>query len=1391
MKEIRNGTTLFLIFIVIFAFSAQGSQQVLQLLCLNSPSSLETDKVKPLRKNTLLPVHTPRTGIIPNSNKPRSPRGSINDIEEEQDQYFPGSNISIRNQFEILYPGSGYSVIGQVIYIFLFEEGTAQSTMAAQGDITNSSIYFVHNATTNGDYFTREGAALSTNVSHGWIETTFEIPEIGQLTEMGIESDDNVTIFQYYPAQNVSKSSLGTDFNITRTDTFQLSSVATFTSEGFVNDASSDEVFRQGENATTLLTAASGATGIDNVTVTISGLYNKSNDVEITDPASLGIQYELRDPLLGTPSTTTNTDGEIELFVNTTDSTLEGGYYFNVTADFTWTSFYTENYGKKTNATADFTVQNVWDYVDFVELQAVPPSLDPPVQNTTIVTVRLRAQYAYDTQPYYYLREIPVTASLDSYPTGVTLAVAPGFAFSGTPGYYLTNSTGQIAFNITAEYPLLYSDIVSNINITANLTSVSKPIYPYTSSTYRLPHRFLRGAGDTLYISTDDDVSINPDFWIGDIRYSDSNTTNIHPGESALVKYEVFSTQTSDKFIDVPVKIELANPIPGVALHFDFNLIAHGNYRFTDANGIIYVKVSTTYLTTPEYIQTVPLDITIDFENDSNLRWIGNSNAINDWGWADTLQNFNKTWRDTQTTDITINPAFNNCTISFSTTNETGNTVIRPGDDLTVYFIVRNEDATPLINVPANVSFVDYTAMKSNGVSLTIHPGSGPLQRPGYYNTTGSGYIFVIISTEYGTTPKNLDIDLIATADFENDSQDKWYVGSKGVRSDFRSNSSYSEDTRRITVAPQYFTGYVYIPTDNPPNATLVQHNEVLQTEFRLRLSYSGGNVFPNIDGLNISIQINDTDPANWNMGVTPAIYQDSDDSSISFYIQMNATGLTPEAMYNLTVTADFGSIKDRIYNFTSPYPSTVPSGKLSGVWVNGTDATGNYSYVTTMFEVKNIDLIRVWIPSGGVTDLAHPDAGFNSTTGLFEVYRGTTNIVIEGTYKDNTQDPVQNELIHIYMNHSDAIMVPLDTNVMTDGQGEFSTIISLPDNTPLGDNVTIYGLDPTPPTPREGREGVNETRVVTTIDLSDYTIGNFNGTSAFVIVGGSVTISGTLIDDQGLPIISINSPFSYTFSELNNNLRVIGWNGTHEIGVPNIASPNADGTYDLTYQIPYNYNQDTLSIRLNITNSVLNHYRANYTQTPVNVYWDFQIDNLEIYFPSNGTSTGLNSGTTYLVSGLQNRDIVLRGTLVDSSGRGLGGKWISTTWNDTIFPPPDGTLPDGNFSLDYSFTGLENDTWIWEIHHLLDNGTELSKSYIITLNWEVFDIAAPVITILSPTENQTSPGVALLLLNDITEISVTVEDPSLADVSDGLDNSSVVVQINGVNYTMNQDAGQ
>ncbi|MFX0014682.1 MAG: hypothetical protein ACFFB2_06030 [Promethearchaeota archaeon] len=1370
MKELRIGITLFLLLVSIFAFSTQNSLYFLPFTNRDSLSSSSgTERINPLQNNFPPPTSTIHTGIIPPSSF--SSRNSISDIEDPLPQYFPGSNIHIRNQFTLAQYNATHNIVivCQIIYIFLFESSTDLQTMINEGNSSDptTSPYYVHEAITNGSHALGWPAIvpdLILNPTVGFIDTIFQIPDSSTLANMGITSDDEVTIFQYYPAHNETSR---INIPISRTDNFTLSSVATFSVDapGIINPNSGDNTFRQGEFATATLSAMSGTTPIDNVSVSCKLYF--ANDSEVTDS---GFFYELREVSFPySPSTITDLNGDLGLFLNTTyPDSPEGDYYINLTADFTGTPFYLMNSEKVITIKASFTVENEPDIVAdnlFTISNVQPDPMDPPNANNTIVTIQIQAYDAYGTGAYP-LANIPVNATLDIQEVWVDINFGAAFTPNGT-GWALTDLNGEITFDITAGFPIPYELKTPIITVQADLQSNLAPIYPPGE-----PHRFVENSTGGKIVTEIRVISIDPDFWVGAI-YRISSPVSIRPGQSTELEYEVSNAGGPTQ--NVPVKITSQEFIPGVTLFINETIYPRYDiydYYYTDSNGRIKVTVYTTYLTTPEYVKNIALNITADFENDTEPRWIGSTNAIIAFSATNIYANFERTWTsDIRTDDLTINPNFNNCTISYLATNES-DTIIRPGDDIAVTFQVREEGGTRLSNVYVNISL----SGSYPGVSLAIHPSSGaqdPL-RADYYYTNASGMITVIIGTIYGTTPKTLDIILDATADFENDSYSVWYVGSKGLRPDFRSNSSYSEGVGSITVAPQYFIGEISVK-GNPK--TIVPQNGTLIIDFELRLRdyNTGTRITPPailIDGVNISILINNQAPSDLNMEVTPT-WKYSEDSIVTFIIKTNNTsGIAPEGDYVINAEADYGAAQSLIYNFTY---NTVPTGHLSGIWVNASDSDG-YSRTSQSFKVQNRDIITVLISE--VTDLFHPDAGFNSNDGLYEIYRGSTNINITGTYEDATQDPVPVDNIQILMNHSKGFEILASSVSVTDGI--FSVIVNLPPTTPLEDGIEIYGYDPTPPIPPEVRVGYNATRVVTTVDLS-HAISGFNGDSVFP--GESLSIQGRLTDNLGNFIDSSIPMFQDSFSELTGRLRLVGWTGTDEVGVPFETTPNPDGSFDLSYQIPYNYTDDILFIRLNITSLGLIHYRTNYIQTTsINVYHDFQIENLEIYFPGNDSSTGLTNNSIYIVSGINNRDITIRGTLVDSIGRNLIEKQIRTTWNGS--PALGSVNAVGYFSRDYSFSGWENNSWIWQFHHILDNGTILSSFYIITLHWEVYDETEPSITIVEPIANS-SEGVVLLRQNDTTMIIVTVRDPDYNVVSVGLDPTTVMIIINGTSDTM------
>ncbi len=1260
--------------------------------------------------------------------------------------FFPGDIIRFTNRFTI--PGqitTNYALLNHTVSIFLIKQGTLNPT---------NPTYFIKNSTTNG---TQVGKfKLTENPAEGFIDTTITIPDLTTLeVTYGILPGDNVTIYQYL-APSLGSGAEGVP-PYAYTDNFTLSAFPILSiGTGFVNPASGDNQFRQGENASFILTALSGSDPIDNTSISATIHYN-SSEVQIANTTGLGIICYLRDVTTGLPRTSTDSNGQLRIIVVTTyPTTTEDNFFINITGDFIGTSVYSPEIpeSRYANNKAQFTISNEMDTAS-ITITLVTPSdyIRPPNVNFTIVTARIAIIYAY-TGATYYIPNIPVRATLDTYPTGVSLSIASGYTNNGS-GWALTDSSGYVEFNITSGFPIPYQLKTPTITVEADLANPSAPGGSYPSGPPNAPHRFIRGSGDKILISDNQMISIDPEFLIGQIGLYSYNASIIHPGESAVLEFEINSSQAPlINFVKVPVKFGLNQAIAGVSLSIS-GYTPYGNgYYLTDANGRIKITVSSTYLITPEIIQNVILDITIDFENDSNVRWMGTFHS----GTA-TFAEYDKSWSTSQYSSLIINPQFILSNIILSTTNETGDTRIRPGDGLEVTFKVQEQGTgIALGRVPVNVSLMSTYA----GVSLSIGSTHGGSAGPNYYYSTLTGLVSIILSTTYGITPKNLLIQLNATADFANDLLDVWHIGQIPSSGNFRSNFSYSYLIQNINVDPQYFTGIIYIPSDNQP-VTPVQQTENFIIEYELKLRYQSLDNFPSIDDIVISILVNNSNPSVYNMAVIPSTSQDSSASSVTFQLQTNATGETPEGKYNITARADFGGGSSLVYNITH---STVPSGKLAGYWVNGSQ-TDAYSYINYIFEVKNQD--RIVLQVTGVSDPIHTDEGYNPITTKYEVYRTTTTIMIFGSYKDNTLDPVQGRdiiLAYDYLGLSSPVTL---ATVTTNTSGEFSQPISLPTTTPLRD-IIIFGRDSTNPIPQEVRINITNIRVVTTISLADYSLSSYTGTAIYV--GETVTASGTLLDDQGVLITSV---------ELASRLRVIGWDGSAEVGIAVVDSP-VSGTYSINYQIPSAYSGSTLNIRLNITSHAnLIHFRPTYTQILLDVYNDIQLNNWRIYLPANGGTLSLTNGSTFVIPDVANKSIEIRGELQDQASRPLDSKDIRDYWNATTQLRTLGAL--ATFNLPYGFPGYTNVTIIWQLYHITDEGTTLSKKFYITLKWEVYDETAPIITVVSPAGLNSSA----LPNNPSTLIVVDITDPFNNIVSVGLNPSTVYIFIDGFSTSMTQ----
>jgi hypothetical protein len=1342
---------------------------------------LDSYHVSPLRKNSNPPI----TGIISPAISP--PHASINTIIDEPALISAGTELVIQNRFTI--PGFGsFAIIAQEIQVYLYEQTDLDAIDPNSPDqshlINTTSLGALENVTQPVTNATNPGKlpAISDDLSNGWVNFNITLGTMDFLSsQYGIIAGDTVSIYQYYPggsANITAEIELVDPFWIT--DNFTLSGFASVSVDTeFENPESLDSTFRQGGNASALLYASSEEGPLENVTINNYSLH-ASDDSTIPNETN-GIFYTIRD-MLGNLNSTTKADGLLNLTVYTKyPNAIEDDYYFVINASFAKTTYFTQNYvtgdpsSNYDTTMVNFTIQNEMDTVDIVFIEALPDPLDPPNANITTVTYQLQAQYAY-TAGTYYPENIPVNATLVNPPTdGVT--ISSDYPTNGSSDWFLTDSSGFFKFNITAEFPILYKDIVQNIKVEADVLNGFTPLYPPTSGSNNQPHRFMRNSTNTGWIDTESQsISINPDFWVGEI-VPISAPSSIRPGDYIQLEFEVQSSQNpSDNFPGVPVEFSLSSSIPGVSL--DHNpggsyTLYRDNYYKTDSSGRIKIGVDSAYLTTPEYFQSITLDMTVDFENDSEVRWIGETNVIIEYGWTDNLVNFNKTWLIDQYTGLSINPQFTQYQIVLETTNETGDTTIRSGDTLELTFKVEPQGGgVGLQGVP-----VYFKLIGSNpGVSWNYIIDN---------KTDGSGLITIRLTTTYPTTPKTHAIKLNATADFENDtSPNVWLVGEKSINPNFYSNSSYSDTEEIIDVLPQYFDGDIHLlPTGDNPNATLISQTQAIEISFRLKLVYSiGGELtpLPIINGVNISITINNTAPSDWNMTVLPAEFRNSVNSIVTFTIL--TTNNTPQSNYFINATAHFGDAQTLTYNVTADSHPTLPSTTLSGIWVNGSHPNNDISFITEQFRVKNTDYIKVQIES--ISDLFHPDEGLNLTTGFYEVYRNTTYMNISGSYKDQFQNPIISTDVTISFNYIDLANLTnrhdfgtVQTSSTPGLEGTFWVNVSIPFSIPLQD-ISIYGWDPSIPDPIEGRIPSADIRLMSTIDLSDLTLSGYNGNAVFV--GEEIDVSGTLYDDEGAII---------TANIFNGQIRVNGWNGTDIVG-STVTGDAPAGVYSLSYPIPSDYSLDTIYIRLSVIWSAgLQHYRPSSNQTPINVYWGFSIGSLRIYLPYNFSTIFVTNGSTNLISEFDHQNMFIRGTLQDLDANPLNNKQITHYWNATSQPQSVDVV--GAFDIEYFFTGYDNNTWEWRFYHVLDNGTTLSSYYFITFVWEVHDKTAPQFSGISPVELTTTN---ILPPTSTTRITVTVIDPDSTTgtgfVSVGLDNSSIIISINAGSYSMTQFPG-
>ncbi|MFX0149282.1 MAG: hypothetical protein ACFFAJ_00735 [Candidatus Hodarchaeota archaeon] len=968
-----------------------------------------------------------------------------------------------------------------------------------------------------------------------------------------------------------------------------------------------------------------------------------------------------------------------------------------------------------------------------------------------------------------------------------------------------TIANGSLGFwfnlqNTSTGNPTKFTDNNGNLNLSLFTTYPTTPVGSYyfnvtgnfTGTGYETAHP-SNISFEYVYFTIANDMDIVTIDLISAKGYTtNKDIDNTVPGSLdppneniTIVTFRVTATNnyTDEDYYpaNVPVNITLDNFPFGITLSIVNGVTNGSSYWFiTNSTGYITCNITSNFPPTFQD-KIVNIKAVANFQNNiapsydpmfSIHRFMQSNNPLNRKNVSDSHL-------------ISIDPDFWVGEVQIIAIN---NTEIRPGESVKLVFEVfssQSEPGTIFKKVPVNITLDPSIS----GVTITVINPDPYI--PGYYYfTNASGMIEVEISTDIGTTPARVqDVIFNVTVDFENDSNWRW-IGTQniGINTPAEFNKSWHTElfSNDLDIDPQYFIGEIFLPGGSP-NATRIQQNETIQFEFGVRLRFDKDNVLVDpadiingINGINISILINDSaTPADLlsihAMGVVEgSLSQNTSFSIVIFTIKTNISisKETIEADYNITAIADFGAAQSLIYNFTHP---TVPSNLLPGKWVNGTDSVNQISKVTYFFTVKNVDRIITRIES--IVDGTHSDAGKSGE--YWEVYRGTTSITINGTYKDRNRAPKEFRDLTISINYMEGASITTDdiATTTTDVNGFFRVTFSLSTSLPLKD-ITIFARDTdTPaPDPQEDRVGIEKVRLMSKINLN-YVVSGVKGNALYL--GQPLTVSGQLTDDQDVIITNqteFNSP---------DRLSLLGWNHTTKViaGAVDTTGIDGNGNYNLNYVVPGGFIGDLLYINLSVTAGPnLLHYRPILVSTPYNIYRGIKLSSLQLHL-NNGTSIAATSGNTYLIKDVGLRDFSISGTLQDLKDRPLRDKTIRHTWN--FIQATINVSSIGEFSLPYSFPDWNNITVVWTLEHITDNNIVLITTFSLILKWEVYDITPPILEITSPTYyGETIPN------QPTTRFYLNVTDPDGASgyVSGGLDTTSVKIWIDGTSYNMIQE---
>ncbi|MHA2330804.1 MAG: hypothetical protein ACXAEU_02150 [Candidatus Hodarchaeales archaeon] len=1060
----------------------------------------------------------------------------------------------------------------------------------------------------------------------------------------------------------------------------------------------------------------------------------------------------------------------------------------------------------------NLTLDQIWDRASFESKIFYPSGGDRPLTNTSwaILECLVRIRNMTETGTvYYYLNNVPVNATLNGSYLGIGIQPHTDWVGSESgllPGYYHTNSTGYVLFNISSIFPDRYIPQVIEVDLTAKFTDGTN-----------IKFRFIRN--DEVTNKTLKDTvgpySIDPDYSIGRVELFDHNATSsspisIKPGKALNLTYFVYydNQGTDIPLNNIPINFTYELE-PGISYQIDIsNGVARSGYWYTK-NGYFSIIFTTQFGIIAEEI-TFNVTITADFENDSSSDYstafpapidhsylIGEQNA-----GQSTWNDYNTTWTEIDMSfdvDIQYEKAIIECL--------NGTTIdIRPGEWTEITFLARmdNVTQTPLANVPVNVSLNGVYP----GVSLSLVNNSNYQAYTGYVRTNANGHIsYRVTTTMYdgsNTYPKNFLIYVNATANYTNYGatyhSNPYLVGIEKIGIFNLSQKSFdtlrlSAELAEISVDPNYYTGII---TFVQFNETRVQQEQAFSVLFNVTFDPTSQAVIDdNLEGVpigGVTVRLNTTFLENWNINSTEA-NQTITRADGGALFNLSTTASTPEVFITIGAYVIFNDTK--VLNSEIDY--TIPgSPGFEDLWINGT--TDNFGGdINTTYSSTNSSTLRVLNAANidaNIIKTYSEASTVHLTSGPWSTMRGYI-VTIQARYKNSypNTDPKVGEDLSIYLNVTSindfrdmtAGILASSGNITTDNDGYITVNMTIPTDIRVEDIHIIVDDD----------MRTDEQNATILLPIKTNLLLNLDpllpqNDQEFLQNDNSVTLTGTVTDKSG-DLITTGNFNTSIINEANNTLYLRAYyiNDNIITGLSTTISIDENSEFSHVFTIPSAYVNAT--IRFQVLTNATDHFYANNTLRDIittrtqKVYQNISYSNLIIYYP-NGSSFDLSSlnETIYTVTGYSpdgerknNDNYFFSFTLMDNYGRILPNMDVSYNQNgsvSTITSDVNGIIRVLNFSIITANANI-NHTYYFTFEHDSINATYFDSKYF-TLNWYVKDIKEPTITLENENEITTRE-----YYEQVINFTLTIDDTAGIYIYSGIDDLTVQVHLNDVWY--------